>query len=109
MDADARVWILVERGKLVGTGPPGESSGHEHRPRRVVLARPGVVHTIIPVVQEPPAIRLEIVDAHLEVVVLVDEQQSVVPDRRKVPAQNGLRSTERVAVTLPPRPGVDEA
>src|SRR5207247_4555663 len=72
VDADPEIGVLVDRCHLIGTIRTREVPDGEARASRVVLSDARVVNALVPAVDELLAIRLEVVDAHVEVVVLVD-------------------------------------
>ena len=100
--ADLEVRVLVDRGDLVRSVRPAEVPDDEARPRGVVLPRTGVVDALVPAVKERRAGRLEVVDAHVEVVVLVDEEEPVVTGAGEVAREDGLGPAPCVAVAPPP-------
>src|SRR5439155_22045437 len=97
-----QVGVLVDRRHLIGTVRTGEVPDREARASRVVLSNARVEDALGPSVDELLPIRLEGVDAHVEVVVLVDGEQTAATGGREGAREEGLRTAPRIGVAAPP-------
>src|SRR5438093_6572556 len=106
--AHARVRILVQRGELLRAAGPRETSGREAHTREIDLLRRRVVDALRAAERERRSVRVEIVYAHVEALVLVRDEYRVAVVRRELSGHDVASPTPEVVFVDPPLLGWHE-
>src|SRR6185503_21320677 len=98
VQSNARVRILVQGSDLRSATATCEVTDGEAHLRKIDLPGSGVIDALRAVEREGRSVRLEVVDAHVEILVLVRDEDSVMLVRRKLPRHDVARTAPHVVV-----------